>query len=163
MITGSSLRPMHWRDIATAVRWEAEIFGADAWSAETLWSELAGVPDQRVYMVSQHDDQLQGYAGLVLTGAECDVATVVVGHQARGRGIGRALLVNLLDQATSLGAMRCHLEVRADNAAAIDLYRSLGFSVVGQREGYYRDGTAAMTMSLELPVGVAGAGTDVNA
>lgn len=151
-MTDSSLRPMHWLDIATATQWEPEIFGADAWSAETLWSELAGVPDQRLYVVSQCDDELQGYAGLILAGAECDVATVVVGERARGRGIGRAMLVNLLQQAAALGVARCHLEVRTDNAAAIDLYRGLGFSVIGQRDGYYRDGTGAMTMSLDLPL-----------
>ncbi|MGV1035589.1 MAG: GNAT family N-acetyltransferase [Candidatus Nanopelagicales bacterium] len=146
---------MHWRDIAAAVQWEDEIFGADAWSAETLWGELAGVPDQRLYLVSQGDDHLQGYAGLILADGECDVATVVVGEHARGCGIGRTLLARLLDQAASLGATRCHLEVRTDNAAAIELYRGLGFDVVGQREGYYRDGTGAMTMSLDLPLGEA--------
>lgn len=39
---------------------------------------------------------------------------------------------------------RIWLECRADNAAAIHLYRKLGFEESGQRQNYYKDGTAAI-------------------
>ena len=37
------------------------------------------------------------------------------------------------------GSPRAHLEVRASNAAAIELYRSFGFVATGARPGYYSD------------------------
>ena len=40
------------------------------------------------------------------------------------------------------GAAACFLEVNEANAAAVRLYRSLGFEVVGKRKGYYRAGQA---------------------
>ena len=37
-------RPMSWSDIPTLVGIERDLFGADAWSATTWWSELAARP-----------------------------------------------------------------------------------------------------------------------
>jgi len=51
------------------------------------------------------------------------------------------------------GAKRCLLEVRASNAAARGLYRSLGFQVDGVRKNYYPAATGredALLMSREL-------------
>jgi ribosomal-protein-alanine N-acetyltransferase len=40
--------------------------------------------------------------------------------------------------------------VRLDNAAAIPLYRSLGWRDAGRRRGYYHDGTDALLLRLDL-------------
>jgi ribosomal protein S18 acetylase RimI-like enzyme len=45
----------------------------------------------------------------------------------RGQGLGRRLLQACIDKAQARGITRIELEVRADNAAAIGLYRALGF------------------------------------
>jgi len=47
---------------------------------------------------------------------------------ARGRGIGRRLLAAVIEHAQAHGYCAVTLEVRADNAAAQALYRSLGFA-----------------------------------
>jgi ribosomal protein S18 acetylase RimI-like enzyme len=54
------------------------------------------------------------------------------GH--RGKGIGRSLLTALLDAAREAGYDRISLSVEPDNRAA-ELYRSLGFEVVGRNGG----------------------------
>lgn len=46
---------------------------------------------------------------------------------ARGRGIGRALLLRALDGFAAAGATRAFLEVTACNGRAIGMYRRLGF------------------------------------
>ena len=46
---------------------------------------------------------------------------------ARGRGLGRALMLHLHDEARRRGAERIRLKVYPDNAAAVGLYRSLGY------------------------------------
>ena len=53
-----------------------------------------------------------------------------------------------------------HLEVRADNAAALGLYRAMGFAADGRRRDYYGRGHDALLMSLRLSgaAGDAGAG-----
>ena len=45
----------------------------------------------------------------------------------RGRGFGRAIVAKLLDEAKQRGAARAYLQVTADNAPALALYRRFGF------------------------------------
>jgi ribosomal protein S18 acetylase RimI-like enzyme len=72
----------------------------------------------------------------------------------RGQGIGRRLLAACLSKARSNGITRVDLEVRADNVAAIELYKRMGFSAgaVNRRgmrfDGVYYD-SIAMSVLLE--------------
>jgi RimJ/RimL family protein N-acetyltransferase len=65
--------------------------------------------------------------------------------QARASGLGTALLASALDQAWRNGLYRVQLDVYADNARAIGLYRKFGFFDEGIRkhahcrDGRYRD------------------------
>jgi phosphinothricin acetyltransferase len=49
----------------------------------------------------------------------------------RGRGVGRALLVELLVRAAAMGKHVMIAGIDADNAVSIGLHRSLGFAPVG--------------------------------
>lgn len=58
---------------------------------------------------------------------------------ARGRGIGRAAMNELLDAAVrELGLQKLLLEVRADNTSALKLYRSMDFQIVGNMKDHFR-------------------------
>ena len=63
------------------------------------------------------------------------ITLVLVSPQDRGSGVGRALVSRVLDVCRERGFASCGLEVRADNAAAIALYESLGFTPVSERDG----------------------------
>ena len=74
----------------------------------------------------------------------------------RGRGIGRALLDATLGAARRKGLARVELEVRADNAGAIRLYRSAGFVPEGvKRDALRVDGGRfdLVFMALHLDAG----------
>jgi len=63
--------------------------------------------------------------------------------EARGKGVGSALL-----EAAEHAARRrrCHalrLEVRTDNHSAVRLYERLGYHRIGEYAGYYEDGADA--------------------
>jgi ribosomal protein S18 acetylase RimI-like enzyme len=63
--------------------------------------------------------------------------------EARGKGVGSALIDGAERAAR---AHRCHalrLEVRADNHAAIRLYERLGYRCIGHYRAYYQDGADA--------------------
>jgi ribosomal-protein-alanine N-acetyltransferase len=131
-------------DIPTLVELEEILFPGDSpWTAEMFAGELAA---GHHYVV--HRDPagtVDGYAGLALLGGEAEVHTIGVRPAAQGAGIGRALLRDLLAYA---GDRRVLLEVRTDNAAAIGLYESEGFVIVGTRRRYYRpSGADAYTMA----------------
>ncbi|HUB12155.1 MAG TPA: GNAT family N-acetyltransferase [Acetobacteraceae bacterium] len=53
--------------------------------------------------------------------------------EARGRGLGRQVLLFALAQAAQLGIRTLHLEVDTGNAAAHRLYRAAGFEATGRR------------------------------
>ena len=57
----------------------------------------------------------------------------------RGRGIGRALLQQIAQQAATAGCCKLTLEVREDNPVARHLYRSMGFQTarVGDEQVQY--------------------------
>jgi len=70
---------------------------------------------------------------------EAELLTLAVPPARRRAGIGSRLLAAFLAAAAERGATSAFLEVAADNAAALALYRRHGFSEVGRRRGYYRD------------------------
>jgi [ribosomal protein S18]-alanine N-acetyltransferase len=133
------LRRLRWWDVEPVVRLERDLFGPTAWTAEAFWSELAR--PSRWYVVAEGDDGgVAGYAGVMLGGAEADIQTVAVAPSAQGRGVGRRLVAALVDRAASGGASSLLLEVRADNPAAIALYRGFGFEQIALRRRYYQPG-----------------------
>jgi ribosomal-protein-alanine N-acetyltransferase len=136
-----TLRPMRWWDVEPALALERVLFPDDAWSAETFWSELAGVPSTRHYLVAVDGDEVVGYAGLFAAyHHQADVQTVAVVPGRQGQGIGDRLLGALLEEAARRSCTEILLEVRADNAAAQRLYARHGFERIGLRRGYYQPG-----------------------
>jgi [ribosomal protein S18]-alanine N-acetyltransferase len=100
-------------------------------------------PLRRIAVVAEVDARVAGFAAatLLLDGTEnrCDLDTMAVDPRARRRGVGTALLQAILAWAAKRGARRIGLEVRASNAAALGLYRRMGFAEEGRRRGYYGD------------------------
>jgi ribosomal-protein-alanine N-acetyltransferase len=91
-----------------------------------------------------------GYAGIAMLGSpgnyEGEIHTIGVDPQYQGRGIGRALLCDLLGHADKVNAP-VFLEVRTDNVPAIKLYEAHGFEQIGLRRRYYQpSGADAYTM-----------------
>jgi ribosomal-protein-alanine N-acetyltransferase len=76
--------------------------------------------------------------------------SIAVSHDARGRGLGEALLAAAEQVAKKRGCRRLRLEVRQDNAGAIRLYERLGYRRFAARSGYYEDGADAWRYEKEL-------------
>ena len=81
---------------------------------------------------------------------EVHLLNVAVAMEARMRGIGRALMEDLIAYGRAHDVAKILLEVRSTNAVAIGLYESLGFERFNVRERYYSDGTDAIEMALPL-------------
>ncbi len=91
---------------------------------------------------------LQGYMLFWHVVDELHLLNVAVAAPLRRRGVGRALMEDLLAYARQHAVVRILLEVRASNAPAVALYGSLGFERFNVRAGYYADGEDAIEMSL---------------
>jgi ribosomal-protein-alanine N-acetyltransferase len=98
--------------------------------------------------------RMVGFVLLRVAADEAEVLTIAVRRDARGRGYGRMLMEEALRRLYRDRVAACFLEVNRTNAAAVGLYRSLGFVVAGERAQYYSDPQAgdrtALTMRLQL-------------
>ncbi len=74
----------------------------------------------------------------------------MVAPDQRGRGIGGALVEAGITWAAERHGLRMLLEVEHDNAAALALYRRLGFVELARRKDYYGAGRHALVMQREL-------------
>ncbi|MDQ2582493.1 ribosomal protein S18-alanine N-acetyltransferase [Saccharothrix yanglingensis] len=145
MSTGTvTIAPLRREDAPRCARIEQDLFpGDDPWSEGAFRSEL----DNGAFYVGAYlDGVLIGYAGLGLTDFEASVHTIAVVAGQQGTGVGKALLRTLLAKADETG-LPVFLEVRTDNATAINLYLAHGFEHLGLRRRYYQpSGADAYTM-----------------
>ena len=117
---------------ATAAHWSSRQYDA-------LFSPEA---PGRVTLIATHEagaPHLQGFVIARCGVEEWEIENVVVAEEQRRRGLGTALVGQLLEQARQSGVTSVLLEVRESNAAAQRLYEKLGFSEVGRRPNYYRE------------------------
>ena len=142
-------------DVDKIMALETSIFENDAWSTEMMARDVAD--PGCYYLVAFPPDSpehIVAYAGLQAAprSPESDIQTIAVAEEARGQGLGRVLMLTLINEARKRGARETFLEVRADNPGAQHLYRSLGFEDLGVRRGYYQpDNVDAIVMRLPIP------------
>jgi ribosomal protein S18 acetylase RimI-like enzyme len=66
---------------------------------------------------------------------DCWLEDLFVEEGARGRGLGRALVLAACERATDRGARRIELDTNEENRSALALYESLGFSAASKAHG----------------------------
>ena len=143
-MTTVTIERLRWWHIEALEPIEADLFGAERWSAAMFWNELA---NGHHYVAALEGGELIGYAGLSVNGDEGWVQNIAVRQDRQRRGIGRALLRALLAEAARRGVKAVLLEVAVDNGTAQRLYDSFGFEPVGVRRGYYQpSNTDALVM-----------------
>ena len=118
------------------------------WS-ESQWQQELGRQGSLCFGQWQGQELLSLASGWLVVG-ELQLTLVAVDPSWRRRGLGRQVLTTLLQEAQRQGCGQASLEVAESNGAAQGLYGGLGFSTVGIRRRYYRNGEAALIQWLEL-------------
>ena len=116
------------------------------WPSENAF--IAGVerliedPNTAFLLATPHDDappmgvaQVRFRYGIWWAAEDCLLEDLFVREDARGTGVGRALVEGVVDLARERGCRRVELDANEDNAAALALYRSLGFDAQDDRYG----------------------------
>lgn len=138
-------------DLPVFVSLDKELFPYSPWSASQYKEEFSS-PTRHFVVAVDETKEIIGYAGVFAPGAaEADILTVGVVPAHRGKGIARALMALITDWAKAQGSTAMMLEVKVDNAEAIGLYESLGYSKLNIRKDYFGAGLDAQVMRLELP------------
>jgi [ribosomal protein S18]-alanine N-acetyltransferase len=144
------IRPADPGDLDRLVELENSAFSGDRMSRRSLRSFIAS--HNAHLCLAEHATLVAGYA-LVLFRPNARAArlySIAVDPLVAGRGVGRALLAEAERAARARGIDAVRLEVREDNVRALGLYRSCGYHVIGRRETYYEDGTAALCLEKQL-------------
>ena len=104
------------------------------------------------YTVAVNDaGKIMGFCGMWIVIDSAQITNVAVLPEARGLGIGEALMRESMKVAKEGGADIVSLEVRVTNTVAQNLYRKLEFQDGGIRKGYYTDnGEDALVMWVNL-------------
>jgi ribosomal-protein-alanine N-acetyltransferase len=98
------------------------------------------------------DDGTVGFLVAGLVPPEAELETIAVSGALQGQGIGKLLLLELVEKLRGDGINVVHLEVRASNDRALGFYRAMGFRESGRRPRYYADPEEdAVLMALDLP------------
>jgi len=84
----------------------------------------------RYYIVDQNGEVVGGCGIARLPGGDesiCELQRMFLTRDARGKGIGKILLMKCIDDATHMGYQTIYLETLEDMLVAISLYESAGF------------------------------------
>ena len=108
------------------------------WSEDALRPELAD-DGRHLPLIAEVEGEAAGFALVWVVADELHLVNFAVRPALRRRGIGRALLAEVLDRARERDLRRVTLEVREGNEAARALYREFGFVEIALRPAYYPD------------------------
>lgn len=109
------------------------------WHKESFL-EMIQNPDA-CYLVCLIDEEVVASCGLRNIVGDGEITNVVTKDTMRSKGIGKKMLLQLLEEGTKMGVEAFTLEVRTSNDAAIHLYESLGFVREGIRKNFYEEPT----------------------
>jgi GNAT superfamily N-acetyltransferase len=116
----------------------------DHWMEEVR--RTAGHPDGELW-IAELDGVPAGQAFSRMDGNSVHIGAMWVAPEARGRGIGRALLEATEDWGRKRGSTRALLSVTAGNSPAEQLYRASGYERTGGVEPL-RDGSVLRCVEL---------------
>jgi ribosomal-protein-alanine N-acetyltransferase len=144
-------------DIDAVRALEQKIPEAPHWNRQDYERCIAsdeGASPLRAGFVAEVDGNLVGFSAGKLVAGVCELESIAVATEARGQGIGAALLSTVAGWAQASGAHRIELEVRSLSRRAINLYERAGLRRDGLRAGYYHfPDDDALLMSAGLPTG----------
>lgn len=162
-MSGFDLHPIGALDLDRAAGLHREAFapmGERPWTRQEM-AELLATPASGGLILRINGQD----AGVVLwrtIADEAELLTLAVSAEHRRRGVGRALVNEVIERSRRQGARQLFLEVGVDNPGARSLYAQAGFVEVGGRAGYYRRPTGfadALVLRRTLgDVGLSGGG-----
>lgn len=143
------IRPMEIADLKAVIEVETAAY-------DYPWSENIFRDCLRVgyyCCVLETSDGVVGHGIMSYAIGECHLLNVCIHPDFQKRGLGRKMVLHLLQVARRNRSRVAFLEVRMSNDAAYRLYQDLGFSEVGIRKDYYPAAHGredAMILALDL-------------
>ena len=143
------LRSLDWPEVAAIFADGIRTGNATFETAAPSWEEWDRAHTE-IRLLAGLDGRAAGWAALSATSDRCCYAgvaedSVYVASWAQGRGVGRALLQELIARAEAAGIWTLQAGIFPENKASVRLHLGCGFRLVGVRErlgelhGVWRD------------------------
>lgn len=132
-ISGLNIRPMDLQDVDEITVIENSAYFAP-WPKAAFSASLGIYP---AFVLEKHQE-IVGYAIFSAVEDEAHILNLVVKPACQHQGYGRIILQFVLASLVQNHIKTVSLEVAENNAAALRLYQSLGFSQQGKRKQYYQ-------------------------
>jgi len=106
------------------------------WTKQDFLNSMENM--HNIYIVAENEQkEIIGYCGVWGVVDEGQITNVAVKESEQGKGVGFALLSELIEIGKSEGLLEFTLEVRVSNEKGIGLYKKLGFVEEGIRKNFY--------------------------
>lgn len=122
---------------STCKVWQQELllFKTEATDWET-WDK-SHLPNCRIAVID--GKQMEGWAALSPVSSRCVYAgvaevSIYIAENFRGKGVGKYLLLKLIEESEAAGLWTLQSGIFSDNTASIILHEQCGFRVIGYRE-----------------------------
>lgn len=134
---GFFLRPMEEGDLSAVCTIENFSF-PNPWHRDSFRGEIQNNPFSHPHVVVEEiENKVIGYIVYWQVGDEAQITNIAIHPDYRRKGIGEAVLRQIIDKIKREGGRSISLEVRPSNLAAQNLYHKLGFKFRGVRRNYY--------------------------
>jgi L-amino acid N-acyltransferase YncA len=150
MIEIKAMEPHHWNEVKRIYE-EGLITGNATFQATAPeWEEWDKAHFESSRLIAMDDEQIVGWTALTPVSSRCvygGVAevSVYVADGARGKGVGKILLKELIASSEEGNFWTLQAGVFPENIASIKIHEASGFRVIGKREkigqmdGIWRD------------------------
>jgi ribosomal-protein-alanine N-acetyltransferase len=131
------IRRMREADLPSVHMIESQSF-SNPWSDSTFRGEIQNSSVSfPLVVVRRPGDEVVAYIIFWHIRGDVQVNNIAVRPDCRGLGLGEAMMRFAIAKVRAADAEFMTLEVRPSNAAAVTLYKKLGFEVLGVRKNYY--------------------------
>jgi ribosomal-protein-alanine N-acetyltransferase len=142
------IRPFLRRHLPRVLAIENACFARDAYPRE-LFLELYR-DCGRNFFVAKRARRIVGYSVASASRSEAELVSIAVLPEHRRAGVAAALMRHTIARLRRARIRKLLLVVKTGNAAAIGLYRRLGFRHAGRIARYYEDRADGLLMRLRL-------------
>jgi len=132
---GISIRPMMPYDLPTVAEVDAAAF-ANLWQ-NSLPALSRAYPQTLWATVAESEQGILGYQISTKNPFGCHLARLAVRPEAQGRGVGTALVTDLIHQMVRRSLYRLTVNTQDDNTISFALYRKIGFRETSERYPVY--------------------------